>query len=342
MQSINLRETTFHDVQPIFRRWWRWGKYEGPCTPARCTFDIWLSRGDSSLDTYLYQHLRAFGIATRLGASPVAIHVRLLVLDGRVWGELIAFGSEVRGWYPDGKPYLERVGGVAMSVSRISSWPLSMHGLHWRLHPNHLVWWPDNMPNDVRLEFTPFVNPADVHRLMFLNFACLTRRVPCADKKDIMPEAVASVAYWESLPVNQADLEPPCMDPDALVLELDGRDARNVVVAKVGAEKLRDGPGGYPETKLTIQQVLKRGKSSSLRIPSSFRMFQGSGPGPIAPVGASVIVFLKDDNFNPYSLEGCSPLTDTPAHLSIVRRGIAQDDRPAGLPDVASEPAGPP
>ena len=46
-------------------------------------------------------------------------------------------------------------------------------------------------------------------------------------------------------------------------------------------------------------------------------------------------MFFRDDKFGPYSTSGCGPLPLTPAHLLSVRRGIAEDTRPSGLPDYA-------
>lgn len=138
MQWVRLRETSFQDIQPILRRWRRWGEYDGPCTPARCTVDIWLSRFDSPLNKFLYIHERAFDFASHLGEHPTAIHARLMVLNGIVWGEDVHFGIEIREWYPDGKPYIGLVSGEATSVSRVSLTP----GSHWRLHPDYVIWWP--------------------------------------------------------------------------------------------------------------------------------------------------------------------------------------------------------
>jgi hypothetical protein len=331
VQSVNLRHTTFRDVQPMFNRWRRWGKYEGSCTQERCTFDIWLSRLGGPLNEFLYRHNRIFDFAGYLGERPTAIHARLVVLDGFVWADVIAFGIETRRWSTDGKPYLEIVGGEATSVSKAPF----LRGSDWRMHPDYAIWWPTNLQNEIRLEFTPFANPVEIHRLMVLNFVCLTRKVPCRDKRDFMPAAMAQVDYWSSLPSDPRATELECQDPDPLLLELSARDAQNIVIAKVGVKRPHAGPGGLHERALIVKQVLKTSDSLKTQVPSNFWMFEFPGSNVDAPSGSLVIVFLRDDNFDGYSLDGCSPLATTAAHLSSVRRGIAEDTRPSGLPSYA-------
>jgi hypothetical protein len=342
VESITLRQATFHDVQPIFLRWRRWGKFDGPCSEARCTFDVSLSEIDTPLNRFLYDHNRLINLAARFGERPTGIRAEFTVLNGLVWSEGIAFGIENSGWYPDGRPNIEMTSGEATSVSKIE--PRVTADWHWRLRPDYTIRWPDNLPNQVRLQFTPFANFVDIHRLMSLNFSCLTRSVPCTHKEDIMPKALAQVAYWTSLPDDAGDRKTFCDDP--LALELLARDSRNIVIATVSAKRLILEYGGEPGVRasrkyrrlLILQERLKnRAESKAL-----LKLFVLENPAPevLYRPGDRVILFYKDDGFNAYSITGCSPLAVTPPHLSAVRRGIAEDTRPAGLPDHAFQLSG--
>lgn len=336
MLTINLRETTFQDVQPLFRRWRRWGKFDDSCTALHCAFTISLSKIDTPLNQFLYLHPRVFGSASFIGEPPTAINARVIVLNGRVWGETISFGMEIRDWYDDGKLFFRIVSGEATSVARTE---LLRRGRNWRVHPEYAIWWPTNQQDEVRFDFTPFTNPADVHRLMALDFSCLTSGKLCTNKKDIMPPALKQVASWSSLP-DPSDQNIGCEDPDPLALLQWARDARHVVVVKVGPR--RPARGYKPELHLferplALQNVLKTARPSGEFLPSTLWMFEFPGSKASYHEGDSAILFLKDDNFDGYSLEGCSPLPATTSYLSIVNRGIAQDTRRPGLPDFAVE-----
>jgi hypothetical protein len=335
MQSINLRQTTLSDVQPIFHRWRPWGKYEydGECSQFRCAFNISLSPINTPLNQFLYVHDKAFDLAARLGYHPTGLGARIIVLDGRVWGEAIFFGMETRR-YENGERYTELVSGEAISVARTE---LLSPGTHWDVHPEYEISWPTNRKNEIRFRFTPFADPNDVHRLMALDFSCLTRSTPCLDKKDIMPVALAQVTSWSSLPY---PIIPDCKNPDPFLLQRWARDARNVIVAKLAAEKPARGykPEFHVnERTLILQRTLKAAKPSAGLFPASFWMFDFPEPGIRYSDGDSAIFFLKDDNFDAYSLERCSPLAASDRNLSIVTRGIAQDTRPPGLPDFATD-----
>jgi hypothetical protein len=339
MQSIKLRRTTFEEVQPIIRRWQHWGHYEGPCDRSQCTFDIVLADANTFPNPFLYSHLWFFDLASRFGWRPAWIRARLIVLDGVVWMEMIGFETEIHGRGQDEREYLEPVSGVAMSVSKIE---LLRSVGHWRLHPEYSISSPDNLPNVVRLEFTPFADSTEVRRLMFLNFECLTRHAPCRKRDEIMPAAVGQEAYWSSLPDNPDSGKPLCENPDALVVELESRDAKNVVIVKVDAKRRAPGPGTMFEESLVLDQILKARVPEKLRAAKDPWMFASPGPGGAFPAGTSVILFLKNDSFNGYSLEDCSPLSVTANHLLAVRRGIEEDNRPASLPEFASQPVGTP
>jgi hypothetical protein len=233
MQTISLRQTTFRDVQPMMIRWRRWGSYDGPCDEAHCSFNIQLSDLNIPLSQFLYEHRAAFALATFFGEPPTAIRAHFTVIDGIVWSESIGFGIETQGRSSEGSRYVELLGGSARSISKTD--PL-FWGPHWHLHPDYNISWTGRMRDQTQLEFTPFANPADIHRLMVLNFSCLTRLIPCRDKNDFMPVAVAQLAYWRSLPDDSTNMEHLCDDP--MTVERFGRDSRNIAIAQVTAGRV--------------------------------------------------------------------------------------------------------
>jgi hypothetical protein len=331
MQTISLRQTTFRDVQPIMIRWRRWGSYDGPCDEARCSFNIQLSDLNTPLSQFLYEHWAAFALATYLGEPPTVIRAHFTVIDGMVWSESMGFGIETQGRGWEGRRYVDLLGGSARSTSKTD--PL-FWGSHWHLHPDYNISWTGKMRDQTQLEFTPFANSADVHRLMVLNFSCLTRPIPCRHKNDFMPVALAQLAYWSSLPDESTNMEHQCDDP--MTIERFGRDSRNIVIAKVKAGRvISEEPDidsrGY-DMILTFQQELKVRAHWNSQTPLKLSMSYAMSTA-LPQLGSSLIVFFKDDSFGQYSMDGCSPLPLTDANLAAVRRGIAEDNRPSDLPD---------
>jgi hypothetical protein len=321
MQSITLRQTTFQQVQPIFRRWRRWGRFDGSCSPARCEFNIDLHDLSSRPDRYLYRDVTIFKLASLVGESPTAISARIGVLDGVVWSEQIGFAIEPPG---------NLLEGNATSVSRAE--PV-YYGMHWRSHPDYTISWPANLPDSVRLEFTPFANPAEIHRLMALNFSCLTRWRACQSKRDMMPTAMAEVERWDNLPTYPEG--PTANDP--LFLKLLGRDSPTVVVVEVSSNQTKiiheDGRTvrGHLMT-FDVKKVMKLHSPEEkvarfTFFPEHFGILPG-GTFETSSPGTRFVVFFKGA-INEASLEGWLPATR--ANLALVRKGVAEDDRPPGL-----------
>ncbi|HEX5422601.1 MAG TPA: hypothetical protein VFW94_03565 [Candidatus Acidoferrales bacterium] len=181
MQSITLRHTTFQQVQPIFVRWRRWGKFVRPCSPARCEFDIRLHGLDSRPDRYLYRDRAIFDLASLVGESPTAISARIGVLNGVVSSEQIGFAIETPGHL--------------LSAQAASSAHIDLPAAAGATtHAEYAVWSPPNFPDMVRLEFTPSADPSQIHRLMAIDFSCLTRWHPCQSRNQIMPAAMRATA----------------------------------------------------------------------------------------------------------------------------------------------------
>jgi hypothetical protein len=325
MQSITLRQTSFQQVQPIFRRWRKWGSFEGPCSSARCEFNIDLHDLNSRPDRYLYRDVTIFKLASLVGESPTAISARIGVLDGVVWSEQIGFAIEPPG---------NLLEGNATSVSRIDP-PFASS--NWQSHPEYTVQEAANLPDDVRLEFTPFANAEEIHHLMAINFSCLTRWHPCQTKNDIMPAFLADIERWGAAPRRSEGST--CATPDPLMVELLGRDSPTVVVVGVSSNQtkiIHDGGRTIRGHLVTfdVRDVLKlqTGQKKVARF-TFFPEHSGlvhAGPFETSSPGTRFIAFFNGA-INEASVNlGCQ-MPATPANLALVRKGVAEDDRPPGL-----------
>jgi len=327
MQSINLRQTTFQQIQPILKRWRRWERLDGPCTPERCKLVIVLSGPDSAENRFLNAHIGIRNLVAHFGERPTLIGATLTILDGIVWESGIELEIDAPVWV-QGTQYLDRVGGSAFSDSSLR---LFFGDRHRRLHPEYNISSAANLQNLVRMDFTPFANMEEIHRLMFLDFSCLTRWSPCQNKNDIMPIALAEVRCWRSFP---DDPETACTDP--IALEGLGRDSPNILLVRISAsrpvrEKIAQTIFRGHQLTFHIEQALKtRTRFSDL---APFTIYFPDFPGSKATYAPDdrVILIFKETGDNFYSMNGCSRVEPTMENLAALRRGVAQDTRPGAL-----------
>ena len=319
IQSIRLRETTFQDVQPIFQRWKRWGRFDGSCSSSRCVFDVNLS----TLGGFLQEHPHVSFLAEHIGLRPCGIFAHLVVLNGRVWEEWIALAIETRETY---------LAGEAFSDSKLH-YRFMRSSSHWRSHPEYTIYiGPNSSQNMVRLEFTPYANPDETRRLMFLDFTCLTRISSCRDGGQIMPAAMAQAKVFASLPKDDEDTSRECVDP--LVLELFSRESASVAIAKATSIERSSFPKSLPlyDVTFTFERFLKLGSHVNTKVGLAISTSAPPLMEVSTHVGDEVVFFFDEDRIDRDAVAGCGgPVLLTNERLSAIRRGIAEDTSPPGL-----------
>lgn len=182
IRSLELRKSTYADARRVMDRW-RDESKEGVCRPSWCDFDI--SLGDFLLRhvVFLHDHPRAFDTYRRLGGRYAWVLSSIRVRDGIVWEKNIQlYVGSTSVPEPDGSRFDFTLIGRA-----------GTNRLDWvsPRHPEYRIGSPGGCSGcrEGYVLFTPFADPADVRRLMDMNFDCVTRWHPCTEQADILPTA---------------------------------------------------------------------------------------------------------------------------------------------------------
>lgn len=187
VSALVLGRATFADAQRIFRQWPS-ARYDGPCVPIRCDFDVRLS--DFSVSRYEFRanHPKLLRVYESLGGRDSTVAARVLVQDGLVGGKFINVAVEV---YPQETDLFGPFGygliGRASTMQTSETWPTGTSR-----HPEYYIGQPSGCEICVSVftVFTPRADPADIQRLMQFDLSCLTRWLsPCRTQGDIMPAA---------------------------------------------------------------------------------------------------------------------------------------------------------
>ena len=157
-----------------------------------------------------------------LGGRPAMIDGFIRVRKNIVWGKGINAGvasyfgrDQGGGWF-----FFSLIGRAGSgSPDMISS-----------LHPEYGAGTPSGCTfcQEAHVVFTPYADPADVKRLMDINFSCLTSWHSCKTKADILPTAWNEYTAEEKSERNPA--QQTC-SPD--VVRALSRESRRVVIGEV-------------------------------------------------------------------------------------------------------------
>lgn len=322
IRSINLRHTTYAEVQPILRRWRGNGFYDRPCTEERCNVKIVIPRMAFSEGAFASTVRNCFRHAlVTAGGHPAVVVASISVRRGIVWGKSFSISLQV-GPYHAPDTYSEQsyiLFAEANSVSRFT------FGRLFEQHADYQVGRPGGCEGCMAVwaKFTPYADPSDVSRLMQFNLDCITRWQPCRTQRDIMPAAWAQVEREQQLPY-----EPPNCTSKAA--ESAARDSDNAgVIQIVGIGKQQTENRNLVPVSALLLQRLKRaeswpvGTTKETWIVRDYVVHSRSRTN--AVVAGTRWILLYDVNLgsvNPHEC-GIVPLTD--ANLAFVRRGIAQD-----------------
>lgn len=325
IRTIDLRRTTFTEVQPILRRWRSESHYGQPCSAERCDVTIALPYATFyksglvywSDDWFVHALIRATLLAR---AHPFVAVASVSVRKGIVWGKSFTVGVEVEPSRVASDPYSTysyMLDGEAESVSRF------VFGRVFAQHPDYQVGRPGACTGCLAVwaKFTPYASPADVSRLMQFNLNCITRWHPCRTQRDLMPTAWAQLQREEELPY-----DPPACTPARA--EIAARDAGNAAIIQIAslAKPSEEDRKAIAATARLIEPLKhtgswKVGTNKQVWIPPAY--IASTVSDALRPGTRWILLFdINLNSVNPHEC-GVVPLNDK--NLALVRKGISQD-----------------
>jgi len=320
LKSLEMRKSTYQDARVVMNRWKDSIHQEDSCQPSRCDVQIALRDIFTQHQAILANHQKlayVFGSIYRfLGARTAMIDGTIRVRRNIVWGKGIRALTESSN--------MRILTGEAGSGS-----PMTISSLH----PEYGVDSWAGCCIDAQVIFTPYTDPADVNRLMDIDFSCLTRSIPCKEKAEILPTA------WNEFVAEEKSandsVQQKC-SPD--VIRVLSRESKRVMlgeVIKIGgaSDWVCDAmqhctlmpTAGYGEATVLLQSDFKPWNHPSPAGPES-RSISHLLPMK-EKLGDKYIYFFQysNDNYHVDQDAACNPLPATNENIEIVRRGVAED-----------------
>jgi hypothetical protein len=218
IQSIELGKTSWAEARARFAHWDRSMRFDSPCDSHACSVTIEIPEAVFAyfssrnlfikLDDYFRWRLKlAYAVGpferleltlleayVRAGGHPANANARVGMIDGVVRStgfflEIQTYGHPAY-WSGDFRLLFP----LMAEFKSIDRFDTSNHFSIYhpsRKHPEYLIGRPSGCTICVLgwVRFTSHANLADVHRLMKLDFSCLTRWRACTSQADIMPSA---------------------------------------------------------------------------------------------------------------------------------------------------------
>jgi hypothetical protein len=351
--SIYPNQSTWSDAQRIIGRWQHWGYSRGNCTQTDCDYQIELSDPLTRLvtkwperwwgDNY-NRFVRTLG---RAGWRDADLSLRIVVQDNKIVRTETHFHMEVSdSGPPDHYDYLLMLATQVRSRLRRAE---SIEGQHerWILgndeqlddHPDYKMGRPEGCEGceSVELTYAPSLSHATLVRLTDYDFTCLTRFHACTQPYDILP-ASRELHFYDDAPITQpASASIPCRtEPRALARDADVvLEVEPISVDRKIDTSWTDVPimleGAHVRLLRVLKGVLHGQTHDNLVIepyPGVIDAFTRESPEHLVP-GHRAFVFLHTSSgFEPdghFEAERCGVIDDTPANLSSIEIGIAQD-----------------
>jgi hypothetical protein len=182
-----------------------------------------------------------------------------------------------------------------------------------RLHPEYAVGSPSGCYGclEAHVVFTPYADPADVRRLMDINFSCLTRWHPCQKQEDILPTGWnAATAEGNS---EKTAAQRPCGPEVVRVLS---RESLRVAIGTVTTSETASGKGT-----VRVDEDLKPGDFRFAPKEYSFvRPLRGR-----ERLRGRYILFFEYLHSDPFERNStCWPLPASAENMIAARRGLAE------------------
>jgi len=319
VKSLEMRRSSYHDARQVIDRWKDRIHQSGPCQPNRC--DVEIAVGDFSYYHFGFfvHHPRLMQVWRVLGGRPATVDGFIRVRNGVVWGKGIRaiFASYSAGYGED----VDLVGRMGSGSPGFVS----------PLHPEYDVG-VHRSGAGAYADFTPYADPAEVNRLMDIDFSCLTRWHFCQTVVEIAPAAwhQATAENEERMARNRGELS--CSPAVVRVL---ARESRRAVIGEVSRvwlyPRFLDHPNAesqddssFAMVKILLKDELKQCNLNSLAALQDYT-FRESLPVK-EKVGDRFILFFRY-NEKLYSdiYSACGLLPATKENLEAVRRGAAED-----------------
>jgi hypothetical protein len=309
LKSLELRKSTYHDARKVIDRW-KIIHQEGPCEPNRCEVEIGVGDFLGRRWKFFERHQRLLQVWRMLGGRQADIDGYIRVRRDVVWGKGIRAGilSDSAG-HEDGVYLVGRMG--TKSPSFISP-----------LHPEYEVGIGRHTTGafsvGVYANFTPYADPADIDRLMDIDFSCLTRWHSCQTGANIAPTAWNEAAAETEKTAARNFAELTC---NSGIIRVLARESRRAVIGEVNRVSLYP---SFANVKILLKDDLKQYNLSDL---SAFQDYFLSESLPVKEkLGDRYVLFFRyKDRLYLDQYNACALLPATKENIETVRRGVAED-----------------
>jgi hypothetical protein len=309
LKSLEMRRSTYGDARAVIDRWHD-NIREGPCRPSWC--DVEISLGDFlARHTFLAYHQKLADAYRLLGGRPAMIEGSIRVRNNVVWGKGIVAYIESHAVSGSDGLYFTVIGQARSGSPSVVS----------LLHPEYAIGTPGGCTacTEAYVVFTPYADPADVKRLMDIDFSCLTRWHPCETNADILPTA------WNEQTAARLAMrklaERTCSPDVVRVLSRESWSVLDGEITKI------EPSAEYGELTLHLHEDLKRW-DLRFRYRLARQEYSFSQPMPLKEeLGDRYVVFFQYPNSTYAVGQGgsCEVLPATQENMEAVRRGVAED-----------------
>ncbi len=353
--AIQLRRTTFDELEPMLQRWNGDVTHGTPCFKEHCDLVITMRHPIFMTASDARRFHAYLNVYRRLGGRWAVAIARIHVRNGFVWGEDYLVGFDVAPFKDADGRRITYFGQDFMStVPRANPWRLMWS--HLRERPEFEISLRHKCGACLDVNFSPYANPQDIRRLTAFNFSCLTAWRPCRYLQDVAPAAFAALP--KKMPASRWEAA-SCDLPSVRIVS---RDTEDAAIFDVIAKRNDPRYSGDEKRILTVRLV-ERLKRALFWIPGEEGEVDLYGNSPsLAPLelennvrpGDHVIVLFErsgEPSATPMvGAETCGVIPYSKENLQVVQSGAADDERieplieydPAYQPRMGSDPPGPP
>ncbi len=324
LKSLEMRKSSYHDARLVIDRWNNNIHQEGPCQPNRCDVEIGIGDFWNHHWEFFTHHQRLGQLWRVLGGKPALIDGYIRVRKGIVWGKGIrAMVVSCSARHEEDVDLIGRMGSGSPDIISL-------------LHPEYDVGLGRHTTGAFSVgayaDFTPFADPADVNRLMDIDFSCLTRWHSCQTGADIAPTAwhEAAAEKEKMAARNFGDLI--CSPAVVRVL---ARESRRAVIGEVNRISLYAGlyddwksgsydASSFAQVKIVFKNDLKQSNLDSLSALQDYS-FNESLPVKEKMGDRFILFFRYKDGLYSDNYRACELLPATKENIEAARGGVAEE-----------------